>query len=206
MGTVRELSQLDLNALQVKALAVDFGGVMADFIDHDTLSLMADIAQVPLAQFEIPFWEKRDRLDLGEDDPRSYFHSILTDCDSPVKDDEAVLSLLFTIDILGFSHIRPKMVHWVCEARRAGIQTVLVSNMAAETYARLVEDTYWAKACFDDFVISGVVGMNKPEQPIFYHTLNLLRISPEQILFIDDAKRNIETAKTMGMQTFLYDR
>ncbi|MDN5333376.1 HAD family hydrolase [Sphaerochaeta halotolerans] len=204
MGTIRDVFQLDLHAMQVKALAVDFGGVMSDFIDRDTLSLLADMAQVPLDAFEIPYWERRDRLDSGEYDAYCYFHHVLTDCYSPLRDDEETLQLLFTIDLLGFSHIRPRMVRWVCDMRSRGIKTVLVSNMASETYERLVHGTYWATACFDLFVISGILGMNKPEKPIFHHVIEQVQTAPQHILFIDDAKRNIETAKSMGMQTFLY--
>jgi putative hydrolase of the HAD superfamily len=205
MGTVHELSNLDLHAMGVHVLAVDFGGVMADFIDTNTLSFMAEMAEVPLERFEIPYWEIRDRLDRGEYDARTYFQHVLTACGSPVKDGKT-LDLLFTIDILGFSHLRPRMVGWVGKARATGIRTVLVSNMAEETYDRLVQDTHWAKSCFDRFVISGILGMNKPDTPIFHHTLNLMQVSPEQVLFIDDSEVNIETAKSMGMQTFQYLR
>nr|WP_319473499.1 HAD-IA family hydrolase [uncultured Sphaerochaeta sp.] len=204
MGTIEELVQLDLPAMQVKALAVDFGGVMSDFIDRETLGLLSDIAQVPLAVFEIPYWEKRDKLDSGEYDAYSYFHKVLVDSHSPLENDEETLELLFTIDILGFSHVRPRMVRWVYEMRRRGIKTVLVSNMATETYERLVHCNYWAELCFDWFVISGILGINKPERQIFQHAIHLLQIDPRHILFIDDSESNIRTAKSMGMQTFLY--
>lgn len=206
MGTIDELVQLDLPAMQVKALAVDFGGVMSDFIDRDTLGLLSDIAQVPLAAFEIPYWEKRDKLDSGEYDAYSYFHQVLIDCRSPLGDDEETLELLITIDILGFSHVRPRMVKWVYDMRRSGIKTVLVSNMASETYEHLVHGAYWAEACFDQFVISGILGKNKPEQPIFRHTIDLVQTPPRHILFIDDSEPNIKAAQDMGMQTFLYHR
>jgi putative hydrolase of the HAD superfamily len=206
MGTIDELVHLDLPAMQVKALAVDFGGVMSDFIDKDTLGLLANIAQVPLAVFEIPYWQKRDKLDSGEYDASSYFHQVLVDAHSPLGDDEETLGLLFTIDILGFSHVRPRMVKWVYDMRKRGIKTVLVSNMASQTYDRLVHGTYWAEACFDWFVISGNLGINKPEEPIFRHTIDLVQTSPQHMLFIDDSEHNIKAAKDMGMQTFLYNR
>ncbi len=204
MGTIDELVQLDLQAMQVKALAVDFGGVMSDFIDRDTLGLLADMAQVPLAIFEIPYWEKRDKLDAGKYDALAYFHEVLVDCHSPVRDDKETLELLFTMDLLGFSHIRPRMVRWVHDARRSGIKTELVSNMATETYERLVHGNYWAELCFDWFVISGILGINKPERQIFQHAIHLVQTDPRHILFIDDSESNIRTAKSMGMQTFSY--
>lgn len=60
MGTIQDLSQLNLHTMQVDTLAIDFGGVMSDFIDRDTLGLLANIAQVPLEIFEIPYWEKNE--------------------------------------------------------------------------------------------------------------------------------------------------
>jgi HAD superfamily hydrolase (TIGR01509 family) len=51
---------------------------------------------------------------------------------------------------------------------------------------------------FDVVVISGDVGMRKPEPEIFLHTAKLLGVPPPRSVFVDDLRRNIEAAEGLG--------
>lgn len=57
---------------------------------------------------------------------------------------------------------------------------------------------------FDVIVISAKVGMVKPNEDIFLHTLSLMDSKPNQAIFIDDDERNIEAAIKLGMKSVLY--
>jgi putative hydrolase of the HAD superfamily len=52
---------------------------------------------------------------------------------------------------------------------------------------------------FDAVVISGEVGMRKPEPRIFRHAVSLLGVSPAECVFIDDVQANVEAAIACGM-------
>jgi putative hydrolase of the HAD superfamily len=52
---------------------------------------------------------------------------------------------------------------------------------------------------FDAVVISGRVGMRKPEPRIFRHTCALLGLSPSACVMIDDLPHNIRGAVDVGM-------
>ena len=54
---------------------------------------------------------------------------------------------------------------------------------------------------FDAVVISGRVGMRKPEPEIFHYTCSLLGLAPRQCVFVDDLKHNIEAADRLGFST-----
>lgn len=54
------------------------------------------------------------------------------------------------------------------------------------------------------FVISGDVGVRKPEQAIFNHLVGQLTISPCDAVFIDDQRRNLDVAATLGFNTILF--
>lgn len=45
----------------------------------------------------------------------------------------------------------------------------------------------------------------KPESEIFQKVIDDLKINPEETLFVDDMLDNIETAKKLGFQTWLFD-
>ncbi|MEO2219155.1 HAD-IA family hydrolase [Chromobacterium vaccinii] len=60
-------------------------------------------------------------------------------------------------------------------------------------------------ALFDPIVVSAAVGADKLDGEIFRHALALRGLRPEQCLFIDNSRRNLETAGRMGMATIFYD-
>ena len=95
-----------------------------------------------------------------------------------------------------FSHFEhaPDMSGLVRRARAAGLRTGLLSNSWGNDYPR----DGWDEM-FDVVVISGEVGMRKPEPGIFEHTLDLMGLAPEQTVFVDDLRPNIEAAVAMGL-------
>ena len=97
-----------------------------------------------------------------------------------------------------FEHA-PDMSALVRRARRAGLSTGLLSNSWGNDYAR----DGWDEM-FDVVVISGEVGMRKPEPRIFEHTLALLGLRPEECVFVDDLRHNIDAAVALGMVGVLH--
>jgi FMN phosphatase YigB (HAD superfamily) len=56
---------------------------------------------------------------------------------------------------------------------------------------------------FEKVYYSHLVGKRKPEAAIFEQVLNENRLNPAETLFIDDSPQHLETAKQLGLQTFL---
>lgn len=82
----------------------------------------------------------------------------------------------------------------VRRARDAGIRTALLSNSWGDFYPR----DLW-EGMFDVVVISGEVGMRKPEPEIFHHTLELMGRPPGDCVFVDDLPHNITAAAELGI-------
>ena len=196
-----ELFSMDLKNMGIHAVFVDYGGVMADFISPSTIALSAQVSQVAPTEFESAMWESRADFDSGALQADDYWNSVLCACKSPVNTKD-IRSLLFSLDTVGFSFVRPQMVRWIHEVHSMGIKTALVSNMARQTYENLVEHQSWT-AWFDVLVISGILGVNKPDEAIYRHALQRCEVKPEEVLFIDDMRRNLDQAASLGMQTFL---
>ena len=91
-----------------------------------------------------------------------------------------------------FEHA-PDMNALVRRARSLGIRTALLSNSWGEHYPRDLWD-----GMFDVVVISGEVGMRKPEPEIFELTLDRLGLSARECVFVDDLAHNIEAAVRLG--------
>lgn len=89
----------------------------------------------------------------------------------------------------------------VAAARRQGVSTALVSNSwgtAAYPRDRLA-------AHFDTTVISGEVGLRKPDAAIFELTLERLGVPASGCVFVDDNHANIVTAEQLGMVGVLHE-
>ena len=91
-----------------------------------------------------------------------------------------------------FEHA-PDMAGLVRRARRAGIATALLSNSWGDQYLR----DGWDEM-FDVVVISGEVGMRKPEQRIFAFTAERLGVPAEATVFVDDHVSNIRAGREFG--------
>jgi putative hydrolase of the HAD superfamily len=84
--------------------------------------------------------------------------------------------------------------------RAMGLRTGLLSNSwGMADYPR-----HLFPAMFDVVVISGEVGMRKPEERIFWHTAALLGLEPAECVFVDDIEVNIEAAEAIGMTAILH--
>jgi 2-haloacid dehalogenase len=78
-----------------------------------------------------------------------------------------------------------------------------LSNWPAEKFA-LVRPSYPFFDWFDGLVISGEVGLMKPDKAIFELLLERIGRPAHECLFIDDHDRNIIAAKELGFQTILF--
>lgn len=58
---------------------------------------------------------------------------------------------------------------------------------------------------FDPIINSARIRHRKPDPAAFRHTLDLLRVSAAQVLFIDDKERNTRVAEELGMATVVFD-
>ena len=82
----------------------------------------------------------------------------------------------------------------VYRVRELGYKTALLSNSWGNEYPR----SGWDEM-FDVVVISGEVGMRKPEHRIYDYTLKEVGVAAQSAVFVDDILHNISAAVEVGM-------
>ncbi|MFZ5850950.1 MAG: HAD family hydrolase [Actinomycetota bacterium] len=107
---------------------------------------------------------------------------------APVEPD-GLLARMFT----AFEHAED-MYRVVRRARRQGLRTALLSNSWGNAYPVHLWD-----GLFDAVVISGEVGLRKPEPEIYRLAAERLRLAPEECVFVDDLTVNVQGAVAVGM-------
>lgn len=91
-----------------------------------------------------------------------------------------------------------------CKER--GKRCYVLTNYAAEPFDESCRRFPEVFSLFDDMVVSGRIGITKPDPRIYRHAVDACRLDPERTLFIDDSPINIEGAMDCGLQGLLYDR
>jgi putative hydrolase of the HAD superfamily len=87
-----------------------------------------------------------------------------------------------------------RMLDVLRSARQHGLKTALLSNSWGFDYPREGWD-----GLFDAIVISGEVGMRKPEAEIYLHAARVLGVAPAACVFVDDLGPNVRAAVAVGM-------
>jgi 2-haloacid dehalogenase len=95
-----------------------------------------------------------------------------------------------TVDVLG-------------ELRAAGVRLIALSNWSAEMFP-VARERFGFLAWFEGIVISGDVGVNKPDRRIFEHLVERFGIEPAAALFIDDSPANVDAARAMGFRAIQF--
>jgi len=86
------------------------------------------------------------------------------------------------------------------QLKKAGYALYGLSNWSAETFP-IAREKYDFFSLLEDRVISGEVGMIKPEPEIYALLLQKIGRPAQECLFIDDSVDNIEQAKQLGFAT-----
>jgi putative hydrolase of the HAD superfamily len=88
----------------------------------------------------------------------------------------------------------------VARAHASGLKTGLCSN----SWGMGLYPKHRFEDLFDVVVISGEVGMRKPDAEIFEFTLKQLEVDAPRAIFVDDHPGHLKTASDLGMQTVLH--
>jgi putative hydrolase of the HAD superfamily len=98
-----------------------------------------------------------------------------------------------------FAGMRPDhaMVNAVHAAKDAGVRTGLISN----SWGKGRYDRAQFPLLFDGVVISGEVGLRKPEPRIYELGAEAIGLPPAECVFVDDLAGNLKPARELGMAT-----
>lgn len=183
--------------MKPSALIVDFGGVLttniwtafAEFCQHEGLDpgAVKELFRSNPEAMKLLRGLETGELDEGAFEPR--FAELLG-----IDDSQDLIGRLF-----GGLAPEEAMIDAVRAAREARIKTGLISNSwGLGIYERAPVDL------FDDTVISGDVGLHKPQPEIYRLACERLAVAPADSVFVDDLRENVEGAEAIGMVGLLH--
>ncbi len=199
----------------IKAVILDFDGTLVDFVEADLASLrqLHEHAGVPvgLDEFTETAVEAIMRfhalVDERQKDPllmhsfrlkQTFVHYGL-----PWKDEYVDFYRTCLMRVC-----RPfEGVVGLLQSLRGRVKIGLLTNAYDGVEQRARIDQAGLTGLFDALVVSGEVGLFKPDPAVFLHVLNLLDVPAQQAVFVGDSiPYDIAGARSAGMQTILFSR
>lgn len=92
---------------------------------------------------------------------------------------------------------------FLSELRARGLAVHCLSNDVSEWSKRL-RVRFGLESSIEHWIISGDVGVRKPDPRIYGRLLETTGLLPENCIFIDDRIPNLDAAREMGFQTLLF--
>jgi putative hydrolase of the HAD superfamily len=183
--------------LALRAVIFDYGMVLTGLPDAAAHDAMIRITGLSIEQFEKFYWADRHAYDEGKLNGVTFWQKFGRDAGlslSPAQIDE-----LNRQDARMWTTQNPAMLAWQRKLKAAGIRTAILSNMGDSVLENIRREFRWIDE-FDVLVWSYQLHLAKPDPAIYRYTLKHLGTRPDETLFIDDKRVNVEAARALGMK------
>jgi putative hydrolase of the HAD superfamily len=185
---------------ELRGLLVDYGGVLTTNV-WDSFRAFCDAEGLERERVKRLFREDPEalsllrRLEMGELDEDEFSAGFGPLLGIPTERHEGMVDRLF-------AGMEPEesMLEALLRARRAGVRTGMISN----SWGRGRYDRSTFAELFDGVVISGEVGLHKPQPQIFELGAERVGLDPSKCVFVDDLQENCEGAEAVGMVAVLH--
>lgn len=184
--------------LPLRGLLVDFGGVLTTNVFQSFRAFCAAEGLEPNAFVD---------LLRSSEETRTQLRRLETNRITADEFGAHIAPLLGVADAAGvmdrvFAGLGPEpaMIEAVRAVRAAGIPTGLISNSVGSN----IYDQTALDELFDAVVISGEVGLHKPQPEIYLLGAERIGVAHDRCAFVDDLRENCAGAEKVGMTAVLH--
>ncbi|HUL21994.1 MAG TPA: HAD family phosphatase [Thermodesulfobacteriota bacterium] len=183
----------------IEVILYDLGNVILPFSHYQIAEKLSRLSQKrehrdPQEIFSYLFDFQEgivNRFDLGQVSPEEFFQSIKNHLGLSISFDQfiPIWTDIFSEDVEVSRIILSQKGRW-----RLG----LLSNTDS-LHFHYILSKFSVMRAFDKWILSYEVGFKKPAVEIFQTAIAWASVEPQKILFIDDLKRHVEVALSLGM-------
>lgn len=192
-------------ARDFEALIVDFGGVLTTPMQESMAAFctevgieVQDFVRVALAAYsggEDPLIARYEKGEITELEFSTALAQRLSEVSPDPISHEGLVPRIF-----GGLKLEYEMLGMIKHVRDGGVKTALLSNSwGSDLYPKEALD-----GLFDVSVISGEVGLRKPDPAIFELAATRLGVPLSGCIFVDDHPGHLDAAEALGMTTILH--
>ena len=187
-----------MNESQVRAVFFDFDGVLTKDKTGSitTLRYLSNATGIAFARLQAAFGEHNEALNLGRTTHRAIWAAV---CDKLERQIDIAL-LLAAFESTPFN---ADMLQLAANLRNHYHVGIITDNKRDRIDQLKIHAGL--SSMFDPIVVSAEIGYDKRSANIFERALNLLALTPEESVFIDNASSNLVMADALGMHTIYFD-
>jgi putative hydrolase of the HAD superfamily len=186
----------------VRAVVFDYGNVLCLEQTLEDMKGMALVCGIPHERFSELYWKQRPPYDRSDIDGPAYWTSVVGQQELGLNKDQ--IATLIKLDSESITRPNQGAVQWAEVLHREGFPLSLLSNMPLEL-SRYVTKFFPSLSTFEHLMYSCDYGSIKPELAIYRKCLELLKVAPQDILYLDDRAENLEAAARLGINSVLFD-
>jgi putative hydrolase of the HAD superfamily len=186
----------------VRAVIFDYGNVLCLEQTVEDMKGMALVCGIPHERFSELYWKLRPPYDRGDIDGPAYWTAVVRQQELDLSRDQ--ITTLIKLDSESITRPNRGAVQWAELLHHEGFPLTLLSNMPLEL-SRHVTKFFPSLSTFEYLIYSCDYGSIKPELSIFRDCIELLKVPPQDILYLDDRTENVEAAAGLGINSVLFD-
>ena len=175
-----------------KAIIFDFFGVFCPDITMNWFQKTVPDYNKKLSDFQAIC----TRSDYGTLTKSDFYKEVATLANVPVDEMIAGVEAETAINI--------SLVNYVKGLKRDGYQTACLSNGTHEWTLAVIKD-HGLRLLFDEVILSGDLGIVKPNPEIYIRALDILHVAASEAIFVDDRKVNVTAAEECGIHSLVFE-
>jgi putative hydrolase of the HAD superfamily len=191
----------------VRAVVFDYGNVLSIEQTPEDMKGMSLVCGIPHERFSELYWKLRPPYDRGALDGPAYWTAVVAQQvlgqQKPGLSRDQIATLI-KLDSESITRPNQAAVQWAELLHHEGFPLTLLSNMPLEL-SRHVTKSLPSLSTFEYLIYSCDYGSIKPELAIYRNCLELLKVDPQDILYLDDRAENVEAAAGLGINSVLFD-
>lgn len=189
-----------MNEHSIKAIVFDFGGVIELSEGGHLLKDIAEAINISPGDFKEEYFKHNHLSNVENLDWEDMILKVVSVFDESEETKDKVLVIIN--EYQSQRKINVELVDLFPKLRQQGFKIAIFSNHTTKLRNKLKENGILDLV--DEVVVSGEIGFQKPHKEAFDCLFELLKVLPQEVIFIDDAPKSLEKAEEIGYIPVLF--
>lgn len=187
---------------KIKAIGFDYAGVIggSEVVGKSFTRTVCEELDMDIEEYRKVYFGMNNLINTGQKTPKEFWQLFLDEVGKSNKLNQ-VLNIWDTFENK-LLQVSDKMIQLVKNLRTNSYKVGLFSNATSE-FGNTLRSMGLDKN-FDVFLISGDIGLMKPNPEAFKIFVDKLEVAFEEFVFIDDAEKSLSTASECGFHPILF--
>ncbi|MFZ2226150.1 MAG: HAD-IA family hydrolase [Candidatus Moraniibacteriota bacterium] len=184
--------------MKYKAVGFDYGGVIAGIPSSEFNRRITELLGVSIETYKTVYFRNNHLLNHDTLSTDKFWSKVLSEMNKSDKLDD----LLKFLKSLNQHEINNDILELARHLKTLGYRIGILSNNTLEGVDKMKDAGLME--LFDVVAVSTEIGFSKPNPKAFDIFIEKLDVSPQELVFIDDTAKSLESAKEIGYQPVIY--